>query len=54
VDDLAPQQRAAVILHVQEELPTAEVAAVLNCSESTVRVHLHRALIALRKHMGTE
>ena len=54
VADLAPQQRAAVILYVQEELPTAEVAAVLNCSESTVRVHLHRALIALRKHMGTE
>ena len=53
VNDLAPQQRAAVILHVQEELPTVEVAAVLNCSESTVRVHLHRALIALRKHMGT-
>jgi RNA polymerase sigma-70 factor (ECF subfamily) len=54
VDDLAPQQRAAVILHVQEDLPTSEVAAVLNCSESTVRVHLHRALAALRKHLGTE
>jgi RNA polymerase sigma-70 factor (ECF subfamily) len=54
VEDLAPQQRAAVILHVQEELPTAEVAAVLNCSESTVRVHLHRALVALRKHMGND
>lgn len=54
VDDLAPRQRAAVILHVQEEMPTAEVAAVLNCSETTVRVHLHRALVALRKHMGTE
>ncbi len=49
VDRLAPQQRAAVILHVQEELPTAEIATVLRCSEATVRVHLHRAVAALRK-----
>jgi len=46
---LSPQQRAAVILHVQEELPTSEVAAVLACSEATVRVHLHRAVNALRR-----
>ena len=49
VDRLAPQQRAAVILQVQEELPTAEIATVLRCSEATVRVHLHRALQTLRK-----
>lgn len=53
VDRLAPQQRAAVILQVQEELPTAEIAAVLKCSEATVRVHLHRALQTLRKTMET-
>jgi RNA polymerase sigma-70 factor (ECF subfamily) len=53
VGRLAPQQRAAVILQVQEELPTPEIAAVLKCSEATVRVHLHRALITLRKTMGT-
>lgn len=52
VGRLSPQQRAAVILHVQEELPTAEVAAVLRCSETTVRVHLHRAVTALRKSVG--
>ena len=52
VDRLAPQQRAAVILQVQEELPTAEIATVLRCSEATVRVHLHRALAALRKTVG--
>lgn len=49
VDRLAPQQRAAVILQVQEELPTAEIAMVLRCSEATVRVHLHRALQTLKK-----
>lgn len=49
VDRLAPRQRAAVILQVQEELPTVEIATVLRCSEATVRVHLHRAFAALRK-----
>ncbi|MBI3030824.1 MAG: sigma-70 family RNA polymerase sigma factor [Candidatus Rokubacteria bacterium] len=52
VDGLSPQQRAALLLQVQEELPTAEIALVLKCSEATVRVHLHRALTALRKTMG--
>jgi len=51
VDRLAPQQRAAVVLQVQEELSTPEIAAVLRCSEATVRVHLHRALTTLRKTM---
>jgi len=53
VDRLSPRQRAAVLLHVQEELPTAEIAAVLDCSETTVRVHLHRALTTLRKTIGS-
>jgi len=51
VDGLSPQQRAALLLQVQEELPTSEIAAVLKCSEATVRVHLHRALMTLRKTM---
>ena len=49
VDRLSPQQRAAIVLHVQEELPTSQIAEVLKCSEATVRVHLHRAVGALRK-----
>ena len=49
VHRLSPQQRAAVILSVQEQLPTGEVAAILQISEPTVRVHLHRAVQALRK-----
>jgi len=52
VDRLSPQQRAALLLQVEEELPTVEIAAVLKCSEATVRVHLHRALTSLRKMMG--
>jgi RNA polymerase sigma-70 factor, ECF subfamily len=53
VDRLSPQQRAAVVLQVQEGLSTPEIATVLRCSEATVRVHLHRAVAALRKSMGT-
>jgi RNA polymerase sigma-70 factor, ECF subfamily len=49
VHRLSPQQRATVVLSVQEGLTTAEVAAVLQCSEPTVRVHLHRAVQALRR-----
>ena len=52
VDGLSHQQRAALLLQVQEGLPTAEIALVLKCSEATVRVHLHRALTALRKTLG--
>ena len=49
VHRLSPQQRTAIVLSVQEQLSTAEIAAVLECSEPTVRVHLHRAVRALRK-----
>ena len=49
VDRLPSQQRMALILVVQERLPIREAAQVLHCSAATVRVHLHRALIALQK-----
>jgi RNA polymerase sigma-70 factor (ECF subfamily) len=49
VETLAPRQRAAVVLMVQEGLETREIAQVLRMSEATVRVHLHRAVAALRK-----
>ena len=49
VEELSPQQRAAVLLQCREELSTKEIAAVLHLSEATVRVHLHRAYSALRR-----
>jgi RNA polymerase sigma-70 factor, ECF subfamily len=49
VERLSPQQRAAILLHVQEELPASQIAAVLGCTEATVRVHLHRAVSVLRR-----
>ncbi len=52
VETLSPQQRAAVTLQYREGLATKEIASVLNTSEATVRVHLHRAFAALRQRVG--
>jgi len=52
VHRLSPQQRAAVILYGQEHLSMAEIADVLGLAEPTVRVHLHRAVAALRKELA--
>ena len=52
VETLSPRQRAAVTLQYREGLATKEIAAVLNTSEATVRVHLHRAFATLRQRMG--
>ncbi len=48
---LSPNQRAAVLLQVQEGLTSREIAAVLNCSENTARVHIHRGLVVLRRQL---
>ncbi len=52
VEGLSPQQRAAVLLQCREELSTKEIAVVLQLSEATVRVHLHRAYSALKRRVG--
>ena len=43
VRSLAPMQRAAVVLYYLEDRPVAEIAHLLQVSESTVKQHLHRA-----------
>jgi RNA polymerase sigma-70 factor (sigma-E family) len=45
---LPPKQRAAVALRYYEDLPDREIALLLDCSESTVRSQIARALAALR------
>ena len=45
---LPRQQRAAVVLRFYEDLDYAEIAAILDVTEATVRSHVHRALAALR------
>jgi len=52
--ELSPSQRAAVMLSVQEDFSSREIAAVLKCSEATARVHLHRGVTRLMKTMKEE
>ena len=48
---LTPQQRSAFVLREMEGLETAEVAAVLGCSATTVRNHIFQARKALRREL---
>ena len=49
---LPRQQRAALVLRYCEDLPEAEVAALLGCSPGTVKTHAHRGLRALRESIA--
>lgn len=49
LDQLSPMQRACFRLTSLERFKGAEVAAMLGVSEATVRVHAHRARMALRE-----
>jgi RNA polymerase sigma-70 factor (sigma-E family) len=49
--DLPPNQRAAVVLRFYEDLSFAQIALILNCTESTARSHVHRAVAALRARL---
>ncbi|GIF52819.1 RNA polymerase sigma-70 factor (ECF subfamily) [Asanoa ferruginea] len=51
---LPPQQRAAIVLYYYEDRPTAEVAALLDCSISAAKVLLHRARRTLAAVLGDE
>lgn len=50
-----PRRQAQVIaLTYVDELTTKELAAVLGCSEATVRVHLHRGRQSLARRFNVE
>jgi RNA polymerase sigma factor (sigma-70 family) len=48
---LPVQQRACVTLHYLEDRSTAEIAEILDCRPSTVKVHLHRGRNALARRL---
>jgi RNA polymerase sigma-70 factor (ECF subfamily) len=52
VRSLPAQQRAVIALFYYEDLAVDDVAGVLGCSVSTVKVHLHRAREALRTRVS--
>jgi RNA polymerase sigma-70 factor (sigma-E family) len=52
VRSLPAQQRAVIALFYYEDLTVEDVAGVLGCSASTVKVHLHRARETLRTRVS--
>jgi len=46
---LSLPQRTAFVLRHYEGLSLAEIAEVMNCSEGSVKTHVHRAVLALRQ-----
>jgi RNA polymerase sigma-70 factor (ECF subfamily) len=52
VQGLPARQREAFLLRYWEEMDVAETAAVMGCSEGSVKTHCSRAVHALAKALG--
>ena len=52
IEDLPPKQRTAFILKNNQGLSIKEIAEMMQTAEGTVKVHLHRAVTALRQSLA--
>jgi len=52
IETLPERQRATVVLRYYEDLSIKEIAAVIGCTEGTVKTHLFRATGKLRNLLG--
>ncbi len=50
--ELPPKQRTVFILRNHEGLSIQEIAEVMKSAEGTIKVHLHRAVMALRRNLA--
>jgi RNA polymerase sigma-70 factor (ECF subfamily) len=50
--EVSPASRAVLMLHFREEMPLADVAAILELSLGTVKSRLAYGLAALRRHLA--
>ena len=53
-EELPPQQRAAFVLKYFHDKTTPEIAEILRCDEVTVRGHIMRATLKIRKMLKGE
>lgn len=52
VATLPPKQRAVFLLKNHQGLSISEIAGVMKAAEGTIKVHLHRAVMALRQRLA--
>ena len=52
--ELSPNQRAAIVMRYEADLPVEEIAGRLGVTAATVRVHLHRGRRRLRELFGSK
>jgi len=52
LEKISVNQRTAFILRYFEEMPIAQIAETLGCTEGAVRTHIRRSLLALRARLA--
>jgi RNA polymerase sigma-70 factor (ECF subfamily) len=54
VRQLPKRQAQTIALHYLEDLPVADIAEILDCTPSTVKVHLHKGRRTLAVRLGLD
>jgi len=52
LEGISVNQRTAFILRYYEDVPVADIAGTLGCTEGAVRTHIRRSLLALRAKLA--